>query len=100
MYDHLLFNITIHVEGDVESFTCKDDEYILDAAEDAGIPLAYSCRSGCCSTCAAKVLEGELDQSDQGFLDDVQINAGYALLCVSYPKSDLVLKADAENELY
>ena len=100
MNETLEFNVKIHVEGGVESFACKDDEYILDAAEDAGIPLAYSCRSGCCSTCTAKILEGDVDQNDQSFLDDDQMNAGYALLCVSYHKSDLVLKGDAEEDLY
>ena len=39
-----------------------EETYILDAADDAGIDLPYSCRSGTCSSCAAKIVSGELDQ--------------------------------------
>jgi ferredoxin len=91
-------NYTITLEGG-QSFSCADDTYILDAAEEAGIDLPSSCRAGACSACAAKLLSGSVDQSDQSFLDDDQIAQGFALLCVSYPTADCNLKADASAEL-
>lgn len=77
-----------------------DDQYILDIAEEAGIRLPSGCKQGDCSACVAKLVSGEVDQSEQKFLRPSELAAGYTVTCVAYPLSDCTLQTHQEKELY
>lgn len=81
-------------------FNCLEDKFILEAAEENNINLPYSCRIGSCSTCLAKIITGNVNQSDQTFLEEKHLKKGFILLCVAYPISNLIISTHEEENLY
>lgn len=94
------YSVSAEIEGEVHHFKCRADQTVLNAAEAAGINLPSSCCTGVCTTCAAVISAGRVDQPDaMGVRSDLQ-EQGYALLCVSFPQADLTLKTGQEDALY
>jgi ferredoxin len=94
------FLITANLNGTSHAFPCRADQTVLAAAETAAVPLPSSCCSGVCTTCAAKLINGTVHQPDAMGVRAELREQGYALLCVSYPRSDLELLAGQEDALY
>jgi len=88
---HTECEVTVVLEGVTRTFALeKGKENILDAGLKAGIELPYSCKSGVCSTCRAKLTAGEVDMDVNFALEDYEVARGFVLTCQSYPVTDRV----------
>jgi ring-1,2-phenylacetyl-CoA epoxidase subunit PaaE len=84
--------VTVIIDGAAREFVLeKTKENIIDAAQRQGIELPYSCKGGVCSTCRAKLVEGEVDMDVNFALEDYEIARGFILCCQSYPVTDKVV---------
>ncbi len=70
---------------------------LLDSLREQGVDLPYGCRYGGCISCAAKLIEGKVDQRRQVALNNRQLAFGYVILCVARPMTDCTLEIGVES---
>jgi ring-1,2-phenylacetyl-CoA epoxidase subunit PaaE len=88
---HTECEVTVVLDGVTRTFTLeKGKESILEAGLRAGIEIPYSCKSGVCSTCRAKLTAGEVDMDVNFALEDYEVARGFVLTCQSHPVTDKV----------
>lgn len=93
--------ITIANRGDA-TYRVDRRKPLLDSLRDQGVDLPFGCQYGGCITCAARLVEGQVDQRAQVALNNRQISNGYVILCVARPLTDCVLEVgvDSHDMLY
>jgi ring-1,2-phenylacetyl-CoA epoxidase subunit PaaE len=91
--------VTVIADGSRRTFRLqKDTRSVLDAALAQGIELPYSCKGAVCSTCRARLIEGEVRMQANFALDDQEVARGFVLCCQSYPLTDrLVVDFDQDH---
>ena len=96
------FPVTVHwrAVGRVIRHEVPEGDYILRSFEAQGDPLPFSCRQGCCTTCAVRVLSGEMDHREALGLSQELRQKGYGLLCVARAIAPLVVETQEEDEVY
>jgi ring-1,2-phenylacetyl-CoA epoxidase subunit PaaE len=88
---HTECEVTAVLDGVTRTFMLeKGKESILEAGLKAGVELPYSCKSGACSTCRAKLTSGEVDMDVNFALEDYEVARGFVLTCQSHPVTDRV----------
>ena len=94
--------VTVHwrQQGRVITHHVPDGEYILRSFEQQGDPLPFSCRNGCCTACAVRVISGSIDQREALGLSRELRARGYGLLCVARATGPLEVETQDEDEVY
>jgi ring-1,2-phenylacetyl-CoA epoxidase subunit PaaE len=69
----------------------KDQPSILDSASAAGLEVPFSCTSGVCGTCRAKLIEGQVRMERNFALDKAEVAAGFVLTCQAHPTTERVV---------
>lgn len=80
--------IIVKLNGQTQELKISGKEKILDSLQAAGLDAPYSCCSGACSTCMAKLISGEVKMDSALALEPDEIEAGYILTCQARPVSE------------
>lgn len=95
-----VYDVQLLHQGNTYTISVADNQTILERALEEGIELPYSCSAGVCTTCAAQVMEGEVDQGDGMGVSPALQAKGYTLLCCAYPRSNLKIETEKEETVY
>ena len=85
--------------GETVEIEVGEEEYVLAAARNQGLWLPADCQQGWCTTCAAELLEGEVDQSDAKRYYEVDDDEDMILICTAKPRSDLRIRSHQHREM-
>ena len=91
--------VTFITDGREMQVPVKEDQYLLDAGVEAGLDLPYMCLQGWCTTCAGRLLSGEVDQSEARRYYPEDRAAGFVLLCSAHARSDLRVQTHQKEEM-
>ncbi|MEL6503054.1 MAG: 2Fe-2S iron-sulfur cluster-binding protein [Pseudomonadota bacterium] len=80
--------LTVTLDGTTRTLTMDRDQTVLDAALENAVEAPYACKAGVCSTCRAKVTQGEFEMLTNHALEDYEIARGYVLTCQCLPLGD------------
>jgi ferredoxin len=82
--------VTIFLNRTKKSVPRRDGETLLESARRAGLTPPFSCESGNCATCMAKLTEGEATMRVNDALTDDDLDEGYILTCQAVPDTPSV----------
>jgi ring-1,2-phenylacetyl-CoA epoxidase subunit PaaE len=80
--------VSVLLDGRVSTLRMRRDERVLDAALRVRSELPFACKGGVCSTCRARIVEGEVTMARNYALEPDEVARGYVLTCQSSPVSD------------
>jgi len=89
-------HITVTVDDESSSFEMSQKQTILEAALDQDLDVPYSCQGGICSSCLARITEGEATMRQNNILTDAEVENGLILTCQAHPTSAM-LKVDYDD---
>ena len=97
-----LHKVTIHYRqaNRTITFDVPEGEYILRNFESQGEILPFSCRNGCCTACAVRIINGKMDQTAGIGLSSEMIDKGYGLICIAKAIGPLEVETQNEDEVY
>ncbi|MEP5338961.1 MAG: ferredoxin--NADP reductase [Algibacter sp.] len=83
--------ITIIVDDESTTFEMSQKQTVLEAALDKDLDAPYSCQGGICSSCLARVKEGEVTMRQNNILTDSEVAEGLTLTCQAHPTTPNVV---------